>query len=1495
LVSPTAVSAYSGGYADTAVGDTNGDGVPDLTWRGDGKIGTTYYRFHTNCKLTGGAPIMDCKQTNLSVNDVRGSNNPVGDYYNTGIAVVTDALTSEQGMHRVNPSGDPQSFVAWGAGQNVDCSQADGAIAGDFNGDGVQDGACYIESTQTWLVTLTGANTFPDQMQTVTDGHGLVTTFNYKGKTDASVYTQGTGTTLPKKDDLSNYSLVWKLSVDADSAVGTGTLDTNYSYTGARRDVSRNAALGFDTVVATDATTGVVTTTNYSQNFPYIGQVTQSVSKVTVAGVQRTIRQQVNTLVNFATAGSTVLYPYVRYSKITGTDLDGSILPTHESQVGDSHSTDPTDGIDGGGNILSLTETITDGADVFTAATANTYSNDWTNWHIGLLTDTQVTRSAPNVANVMREVKLSYDGFSQLYTKTVEPYNAGLKKVTTYTRDSKVGVITMETEAWTDPLTSQAVSRDVVTNTFTDPDYRYPSTVKDALGHHWDRTYDPGTGNILTSKDDENNLLTTYTYDGFGRKIREDRPDTTATTWSYNQCTTLCGAGTATAVSVVTTQTWLGTGQTEQTAVPHQMYTDMHDREVMTLTYDYAGGYVYQDWVFDTLARLAKTSNAQSAANRSNGHFGWTYYGNFDALNRAQLISTTKSTGSGTDDTTIDYSGQSTKTTDANGHWRTEVLNGLGKVKSVTDSLNHTTSYGYDPFGVLISTLDPSGNQNSIQVDTLGRKKMMVDLDLGTWTYVTDPAGRVEQQTDAKNVITTMTYDLLDRMTERLELDQDSHWAYDTAAHGVGKLAEAYTLIGSSKDYRRVYTYDTLGRESTQTTSLDWDYQTIDTYDTYSRLATVTHKRNTVGQNDGAQIQYTLGYNNQGDVSQVSRGTSTLWTLTAQDAQGRNTLWTLGNGWQTWDGYNVYTLRLEQIVTGADNGKGGLTQGVQGDTVGYDAVGNVTHRTWLQSTSGPNMGETLTPDELNRMHVAQVDGQTAKTFSYDAVGNLTAKPGVGSYSYPAPNTAQAHLVSSITGTVAGLTNPTLSYDNNGNLQTGVNRRLQWSAANLPVTIDRLTDGTPASAVQRRLISYGPERQRTNEVERAMTGSQYGPVQHILYMAAGIEKEIDKVNGTTTIRTYLPLGLGFTEEDFASVSIAPSAAAPANERYFHVDHLGSLEAVTDATGAVLQRFSYDPWGRRRNLNGTDTDWQSLTTTLANTLDHTGFTGEEQYDNFTLVHLNGRVYDPLIGRMTSADPTLPNPYDLQSLNRASYVLNRPLNLTDPTGFEGEDTDIQHVTVTGEACSASCQANKAAAYEDMNRRASGYGVVVGQIARASIPQLERLVAKRGAQLVLVQGCAAATGGTCEVVSLLVIAAAISDVIDIVQNASNAYDGSSGPGLGPDTKGTPDGPNGDGDRDRKRPWSSKSVRDAAKALESGKTEVQVASRAEAEELFFGRYQGQGYRNTTGMSPTEAKDFFGGKAGTYHWDIGTDNFPHEMDHLQVHTFEGDVVRIYFK
>jgi len=128
--------------------------------------------------------------------------------------------------------------------------------------------------------------------------------------------------------------------------------------------------------------------------------------------------------------------------------------------------------------------------------------------------------------------------------------------------------------------------------------------------------------------------------------------------------------------------------------------------------------------------------------------------------------------------------------------------------------------------------------------------------------------------------------------------------------------------------------------------------------------------------------------------------------------------------------------------------------------------------------------------------------------------------------------------------------------------------------------------------------------------------------------------------------------------------------------YHHDHLGSTQSITpwgvgnalaaNATGES-GRYSEDPWGARRNpftwtgVPPADTDNGG-----AQGLTPRGFTSHEMLDDLGLVHMNGRIYDPLLGRFLSADVLIDGPLDLQGYNRYSYVKNRPLSAIDPTGF-------------------------------------------------------------------------------------------------------------------------------------------------------------------------------------------------------------------------------------
>jgi RHS repeat-associated protein len=94
--------------------------------------------------------------------------------------------------------------------------------------------------------------------------------------------------------------------------------------------------------------------------------------------------------------------------------------------------------------------------------------------------------------------------------------------------------------------------------------------------------------------------------------------------------------------------------------------------------------------------------------------------------------------------------------------------------------------------------------------------------------------------------------------------------------------------------------------------------------------------------------------------------------------------------------------------------------------------------------------------------------------------------------------------------------------------------------------------------------------------------------------------------------------------------------------------------------VVERLSYDAWGKRRFANGADDPTGSITSETTR-----GFTGQEELSVSGLVHLNGRVYDPLLARFTSPDTTTESPFDPQDWNRYSYVGNDPLAFTDPSG--------------------------------------------------------------------------------------------------------------------------------------------------------------------------------------------------------------------------------------
>jgi RHS repeat-associated protein len=334
----------------------------------------------------------------------------------------------------------------------------------------------------------------------------------------------------------------------------------------------------------------------------------------------------------------------------------------------------------------------------------------------------------------------------------------------------------------------------------------------------------------------------------------------------------------------------------------------------------------------------------------------------------------------------------------------------------------------------------------------------------------------------------------------------------------------------------------------------------------------------------------------------------------------------------------------------------------------FSTIGNLAYR----ADANAGVGERLTAagayDAQNRLTSVQRIAHTADhtsgavqattSFTYNALGNLLTKGGItGTYNYAAtPQTSCPAGYTTTPGPHAVRRTGSSStnyrhycYDRNGNQTQGWNyvlnrqRTQTWTSYNLPASITE--NGTSIA------FSYGADRQRFRQVN-GFTGTT------TIYVEGLFDRE---VTGALVNDVHYILANGQAVATFSSRSDAVTST-----RYLHRDHVGSVTHVTNETGTLVDSFAYDAWGARRNPS----NWQDYAgQPPAPLLRQPQFTGHEGLHDVGIVHMNGRIYDPKLGRVLSADPFVQFAGDGQSYNRYSYALNNPLAYTDPSGFLAE----------------------------------------------------------------------------------------------------------------------------------------------------------------------------------------------------------------------------------
>ena len=149
----------------------------------------------------------------------------------------------------------------------------------------------------------------------------------------------------------------------------------------------------------------------------------------------------------------------------------------------------------------------------------------------------------------------------------------------------------------------------------------------------------------------------------------------------------------------------------------------------------------------------------------------------------------------------------------------------------------------------------------------------------------------------------------------------------------------------------------------------------------------------------------------------------------------------------------------------------------------------------------------------------------------------------------------------------------------------------------------------------------------------------------------------ETSGTTT-KEYTYLG----GDAYSAPVVAVTQGGTTAYYYLLRDYLGNVTHVVNSSYGISGEYSYDAWGRRRSAD----DWSyTLDANDGELMAGRGFTGHEHLPWFNLINMNGRLYDPVVGRFLSPDPYVQSPDFTQNFNRYSYCLNNPLKYTDPEG--------------------------------------------------------------------------------------------------------------------------------------------------------------------------------------------------------------------------------------
>ncbi len=607
----------------------------------------------------------------------------------------------------------------------------------------------------------------------------------------------------------------------------------------------------------------------------------------------------------------------------------------------------------------------------------------------------------------------------------------------------------------------------------------------------------------------------------------------------------------------------------------------------------------------------------------------------YDYDDNGNIIKTTYPDGNSVT-ATYDARNRMITQTDQNGNTTSYEYDGADKLTKVTDAYGNSFSYSYDENGNLIKVTDALSHSTEYSYDEVGRVSSVKNAAGNVAEYIYDSTGQLISEKDFSGNETIYSYDDMDRVIRKKLVDNDIKFEYteegliNSVSDKSGTVEfeyDKYNRLVSYTDANNItvkYSYDKYGN----TQSVDNGFnKTQYEYDTLNRLTRV------IDHNGKATL---YEYDELGNRSAVRYPNGTVMSYTYDECQRlTEELVTDSSGKQLARySYGLGKAGERLSVTEEElspDSSSNNTQIIKTEIdYSYDKLNRLTKETI--SRSGSKLVQEYTYDTVsNRLsQTVSVTGDITDIADTN-LDEIDIKTGTTVYSYNELN----QLVSEENGSET----TTYLYDNNGNLikQTGLkNNEYTYDSEN-------------------RLLS-ATVQQGGNQTVEEYTYDYAGNRTSKVTNTDGITRYINDINADLT---YV---LGETDEDRnlkrsytrgQELISVESNGQTSDVHYFIYDGHDSTRILTDDSGDVTDRYSYDGYGNLLEKEG-DTQNDFL------------YTGEQYNYTTELYYLRARYMSTSTGTFISMDSYAGSLSDPVTLHKYLYANANPVMNSDPSGF-------------------------------------------------------------------------------------------------------------------------------------------------------------------------------------------------------------------------------------